>query len=364
MVLTLLELGSRALWLRVRTTLGRPRTAALPDWTARPYRVLFLRDDRVGDMVASLKVMRAIAESSPTITLDVLASPANAELAYGKPWIAEVLVHDRHSPRRTAALYRELGRRRYDAVIDARVFVGGVSSRTMLTMLASRAPWRIGLAGRRGGGVYTVPVETGDLPHWIDYLAALTSPFGVTPASRDWRPELTIPPDARTAAERRWSAIAGKKPRVLVNISAGNEDRRWPDASWNALLLRLRQRLPASSIAVLAMAPDRPSADALSAAHGATALTLSLADTIAIVASADLVITPDTAISHIASAFTRPTLTLLRQGFQKLVPYRTPGRNVFGDDPKRLDSLPASRVLSALDDVLAGLPVGANATPA
>lgn len=364
MVLTLLELASRALWLRVRGTLGTTPTPSLPDWTARPYRVLFLRDDRVGDMVASLKVMRAIAESSPTITLDVLASPANADLAYGKPWIAEVLVHDRQSPLRTALLYRELGRRRYDAVIDARVFVGGVSLRTTLTMLASRARWRIGLAGRRDGEVYTVPVESGDLPHWIDYLAALASPFGVVPSSRDWRPELEVPPDALAAAERRWGAIKGERPRVLVNISAGNEDRRWPDESWNALLERLRQRMPTASIAVLAMQPDRGSAEVLATAHGATALTLSLSDTIATVATADFVVTPDTAISHIASAFNRPTLTLLRHGFQKLVPYRTPGRNVFGDDPRRLDALPAARVLSALDAVLAELPIGTDVTSA
>jgi ADP-heptose:LPS heptosyltransferase len=363
MVLTLLDLASRALWLRVRATLGAAPTAPLPDWTDRPYRVLFLRDDRVGDMVASLKVMQAIAESSQTIMLDVLASPGNADLARGKPWIAELLIHDRQSLRRTALLYRELGRRRYDAVIDARVFVGGVSLRTTLTMLASRARWRIGLAGRRGGAIYTVPVNAGDLPHWIDYLVALASPFGVAPSSRDWRPELEIQPDSRAAAEPRWNAIRGERPRVLVNISAGNEDRRWPDESWRALLERLRERAPNARIAVLAMPADRASAQALAAAPDAAALTLSLPDTIATVATADLVVTPDTAISHIASAFNRPTLTLLRRGFDKLVPYRTPGRNVFGDDPRRLDSLPATRVLAALEDVLADLPIGRDVTP-
>ena len=82
------------------------------------------------------------------------------------------------------------------------------------------------------------------------------------------------------------------------------------------------------------------------------ALTLSLEDTIATVATSTLVITPDTAISHIASAFERTTLTLLRKGYERLVPYRTPGRNVFGDDARTLASLPAARVLASLDDLL------------
>lgn len=352
MFLTLLELAFRVLWLRASSLVRDGGWPTLPDWSARPFRVLFLRDDRVGDMVASLPIMRAIAESSPTITLDVLASPGNADLAHGRPWIGEVLIHDRASAIGTIRLYRALRRRGYDVVVDARAFVGSVSLRTTLTMLATRARWRIGLAGRRGGSAYNVPVVVGDLPHWIDYLAALARPFGLSAAARDWRPQLEIDPDTRQTAERRWRGIAGEGPRVLVNISAGNADRRWPDDSWGALVGRLRERIPTAAIAILAMPADRSSAESLAAAHGATALTLSLPDTIATVATADLVVTPDTAISHIAAAFTRPTLTLLRRGFQKLVPYRTPGRNVFGDDPRRLDSLPADRVLAALDEVL------------
>jgi ADP-heptose:LPS heptosyltransferase len=70
------------------------------------------------------------------------------------------------------------------------------------------------------------------------------------------------------------------------------------------------------------------------------------------VATADLVITPDTAISHVASAFSRPTLTLLRKDFERLVPYRTPGRNVFSDDADGLVGLPATRAIRALDEML------------
>jgi ADP-heptose:LPS heptosyltransferase len=74
----------------------------------------------------------------------------------------------------------------------------------------------------------------------------------------------------------------------------------------------------------------------------------------ALVASADLVITPDTAVSHIAAAFGRPTLTLLRRRaeYHIWIPYRTPGRNVFGDAEETIDALPAERAIAALDDLL------------
>ena len=49
----------------------------------RPHRVLFLRPDRVGDMILTTGLLRGIAESAPTITLDVLASALNAPVLGG-----------------------------------------------------------------------------------------------------------------------------------------------------------------------------------------------------------------------------------------------------------------------------------------
>jgi ADP-heptose:LPS heptosyltransferase len=322
----------------------------LPDWRARPYRVLFLRDDRVGDMIVSLAIIEAIAESSPTITLDVLASPTNAHLARGRPGVAEVLVRERGFWR-SRRLRRELATRGYDAVIDARAFVG-VNTSTTRILQATGARWRIGLAGRAHGEIFNVPIETGDLPHWIDYIVALARPFGVASDGRDWRPRLTVSPSAREKAEQLWTQCQGSGPRVLVNISAGHGSRRWPDDRWLALLQRLRERWPDARVAVLAMPSEADSANRLSTAASGIAPDLNLTDAIAMVATADLVLTPDTAISHISSAFRRPTLTLLRKDFERLVPYRTPGRNVFSDDTDGLIGLPASRAIRALDELL------------
>jgi len=306
-------------------------------------------------MVASLEVMRAIAESSPSITLDVLASPSNARLALGLPWFGEVLVHERGSMLRSLQLRRQLAQRGYDAVIDGRVFVNSVSIQRTLLMRSTRALWRIGIAGRQHGEIYNVPIYPPDLPHWIDYLVALAAPFGIAPDSRDWRPRLRLSEPARADAERRWKECGAGRPRVVVNISAGHHDRCWLDDRWHAVLQRLRARMPQACLEVLAMPPDHSSAQRLAESVQGTAPMLGLDDAIASVAAADLVITPDTAVSHIASAFERPTLALMRKDADRLVPYRTPGRNVFGDDPRSLRGLATSPVLAALDDLLAQL---------
>lgn len=329
----------------------------LRGWHDHPRRVLFLRDDRIGDMIASLGVIEAIGRS-PNVTVDVLASPSNARLARGRSGIRDVLVKPHRSVIRSLPLYRELRRRRYDVVIDGRVFVGAVSFRRRVLMRATGAHWRIGVAGRKGGEVYNVPLPVPDLDHWIDYIVALARPVGVTRDARDWRPRVILADEARAAADERWRQCAGDRPRVLVNLSAGSTDRRWPDDRWAVLLQHARKRFPAARIAIIGMPHDQASGEALAAMEDGVFQMIGLDDAMAMVATADLLISPDTAITHVASSFQTPTLTLLRRGFEKLVPYRTPGRNVFSDHDLHLRALPTDRVIRAFDEIAAELSPG------
>ena len=118
------------------------------------------------------------------------------------------------------------------------------------------------------------------------------------------------------------------------------------------MLRRLRERLPAANVEVLGMPADLAVAQRLAVSVGGSAPLLGLEDAIASVATSDLVLTPDTAVSHIASAFQRPTLALMRKDQERLVPYRTPGRNVFGTDANKLSALESRPVLAALDDLI------------
>jgi len=205
--------------------------------------------------------------------------------------------------------------------------------------------------------VYNVPVApptTRWAEHHVEHLARLAIPFGVDADAGDWRPEIALTSAECVAAEWRWDAVSGTGPRVLVNLSAGHPERRWSDDKFCALVAHLRRRVPNASIVIIALPEERSSAERLATlVHGAATMP-TVRELFALVASADLVITPDTAVSHIASAFGRPTLTLLRRRaeYHIWVPYRTPGRNVFGDAEETIDALPAERAISALDDLL------------
>jgi ADP-heptose:LPS heptosyltransferase len=200
--------------------------------------------------------------------------------------------------------------------------------------------------------VYSVPIHPGQVVHWVDNIVALAGPFGIAPGSRDWRARMPLGDTERAAAERAWSDVAPSRPRVLVNLYSASTDRQWPMERFAPVLARLRARLPRAAIAIPTMPAGDPAAESLAEPVGARAVPLNLGQVTAFTAAADLVVSPDTAITVIASAFQVPVLALMRRDTHQWVPYKTPGLVAWSDDPRSLLGLPAERVVAAVDQVI------------
>jgi ADP-heptose:LPS heptosyltransferase len=72
-----------------------------------------------------------------------------------------------------------------------------------------------------------------------------------------------------------------------------------------------------------------------------------LRDAFALVGTADMVFTPDTSISHAASAFRRPSLVLLKREHKPYAPWNTPGEIIAWNEDE-IRQLPHERVKDAL----------------
>ena len=246
-----LELWWRSLWIKSLVRLMR-RAPSSPKWDDRPYRVLFLRHDRAGDMVLSTGVLRAIANSHPTITLDVLASPLNAPILKGADYVGSVITFDKRSLASYPRAALRLRRAHYDAVVDCMVTAPSVT--TLLLVLASGAPHRIGIAGRGNDAAFTLTVPPDPRPdgHMVDRLSALARGFGVDPETMDRRPSLELSEQERERANLMWGQPAdGRGRRVLVNISAGSAERNWPDDRYAAVMRHIREQHSDSVLRVI-----------------------------------------------------------------------------------------------------------------
>lgn len=348
-----LERRWKKLWVRLLTGLMRSPKAR-PDWGARPHKLLFLRHDRLGDMIVSTAVMRVIAESHPGLTLDVLASPANAAGIAGAPYVRKVMMFDKRDVRNYVRAAAGLRAEQYDAVIDCMVTAPSVT--TLLLMLASNAPYRVGIGGRGNDDAINVSVPpAGGTQYMPIELGALSAAFGVDPKSVDWRPELYVTPAQLETASERWRAADDKAGRrILVNVSAGTAIRQWQVDKYAAVIAHLRKRWPDAIVLVTGAPNDQQRVEEVARLSGATpAPTPKLVDVFALVATADFVFTPDTSIAHAASAFGPLTVVMHR----KHEPARWGLYPGVGEDLEHEDAtlltLEVPPVLAAIDRVLA-----------
>ena len=341
-----------------------PRDAVLPSPTSSDYRVLVIRYERIGDMIMATSLIRNIAKAIPGGKVDVLATPATAPVLEGNPYVGEVLTLDRRSLSSYRKILKQLRRERHTVMVDGRINNPPLFTSTPLLMYAGRARFRVGARGERKPRIYNVSVpEWNRVDHYIDGSKQLAVPFGVDPAKVDWQPEIFLSSEERARAEDLWaeagSLISSGKAeiqtdgkRLLVNLSASEPKRRWPDGKFIVTLEGARARAPNMPMIIMGLPSEWASVQRVAnAVRALPAETPMLRDAFALVGTADLVFTPDTSISHAASAFRKPSLVLLKREHRPYAPYNTPGE-VLAWNEDEIQQLPHERVARALDKLL------------
>jgi ADP-heptose:LPS heptosyltransferase len=324
-----------------------------------------MRYERIGDMIMATSLIRVIASALKSGKVDVLATPTTAPVLEGNPHVGKVLTLERNSWGSYTRLMRLLRKSHYTVMVDGRINNPPVFTSTPLLMFAGGARFRVGAGGEREPRIYNVSLPEWDrVSHYIDGSKRLAIPFGIDPETVDWQPELFLSREEKSRADERWKeaairvarsdssgTAAGK--RLLVNLSASEPKRRWPDGKFIAALQTARLRALNMPIVVMGLPSEWKSVqDVASAVKGVAAQTPQLRDAFALVGTADMVFTPDTSISHAASAFRKPSLVLLKREHKPYAPYNTPGELVLWGE-NDIQKLPHERVSAALERLIA-----------
>jgi ADP-heptose:LPS heptosyltransferase len=141
-------------------------------------RVLFLRPDRLGDMVISLPVFYNLKRRYPHIEIYVLCSPRNRVLIENDLNISGHFLYTKNIFRDIMTM-REIRRLRVDAVVDM-VLRDSVTSLILSQMVSPRAI-RIGLNKFDHGQYYDYNYKLwgANQPHMLDYTLGLLGFFGM-----------------------------------------------------------------------------------------------------------------------------------------------------------------------------------------
>jgi heptosyltransferase I len=356
-------IGRRVLWTTASLATNRLRRRQ-PALAAGPHRILIIAEDAIGDTILTMPAIRAMHDAHPGNVVDVLTWPTAAQLFENVDYVRKTITSPRYDRSRldAARIVREHGP--YDVIVDAMVLVRHVRSRTFAMLLASGARYWIGEDSRGNDYLFNVAVPRPvDFTPYRERMLNLATPFGCV--EPDQRPKLVVSLQEQLAAAQIWGDAS---PRVLVNVSTNGAERRWDPDRYAAVVRHIARRLPTARIVIVSLEHNRAIAENAVKSHVSSSrhkphdrearvrsMVPTMRELISLVESSDMIFSPDTAVSHLASAFRRPLVSMHTAGTAHWQPYDTPGRRVVSVSREGLELITARRVMGAIDEVLVEL---------
>ncbi len=282
-------------------------------------RILIIRPSALGDIVMASPLLRALRNAWPEAYIAWLVEPPAAELLRHHPDLDEIILwrksewrklsRNRQYPallREVRSLATELRTRRFDLALDA---VGLLKSRFLARLSGARR--RIGFASREPGAFLMTDIisrgpEKRTMSSEYRYMAQA---LGVDPG--DFHPCLTLAAEDETAARQIRQARKLERYAVFAPFTT-RAQKHWFEERWAELTSRVQSRFGLTPV-LLGGPGDKDAALRITEAGGGSENLVgvtSIGETAALIRSCSLLVGVDTGLTHMGTAFSRPTLAL------------------------------------------------------
>ena len=220
--------------------LSNGNAGVLPVSGEWPGKILFVRLDRVGDVVLSTPAIEALKRRFPRAELTVLLRPQTAALLENNPHVDRRVVFDPGaSPSERARVLKGLRRSRFDLAVDPCI---DWKLAPALFAWASGARARVGYpCGGREAFFTAIAELPGGKAHMTDVILGTLKPLGIDAPGP--QPRVYLSPEEREMAAG-WLAgqrLSGK-PLLGIHPGAYYETQRWPAEHYAALAGGLQTR--------------------------------------------------------------------------------------------------------------------------
>ncbi len=293
-------------------------------------RVLIIRLSAIGDVVFASPLIEALRRTHPEAHIAWLAEPAVAELLRHHPMLDEVIVWPRGEwerlrrarawgqlARQVRTFVHELRQRRFDTALDLQGLLKGA-----VWAWLSGAPRRVGLGPREGSRwlmTETLP-RGGDPARMSSEYRFLAEYLGLD--AGDFRPAIHIDEASRAAVDALLAREGLQAPYAVIAPFTTRPQKHWFEDAWRELIPRINREL-GLAVVMLGGPADREAGGRI--AQGLELLDLTgrttLLEAAEIIRRANLLIGVDTGLTHMGTAFARPTVAL----FGSTCPYLVTG---------------------------------------
>ncbi|TAN76357.1 MAG: lipopolysaccharide heptosyltransferase II [Gallionella sp.] len=286
-------------------------------------KILIIGPSWVGDTMLVQPMLVRLKQRHPDCRIDVLAPPWTAALLRAMPEVHETIINPfPHGALQLAARYRlgkQLRAEQYDQAI-----VLPNSLKSALVPFFARIPLRTGFVGELRYGLLNDArkLDKSALPLMVERFAQLAEqPRGNIPHPLP-NPKLEIPQTRRDATLGKFGLTLDKPVAVFCPGAEYGPAKRWPAPYFAEIAQRLQQR--GYAVWLIGSGKDKEVADKIVALGNASCRNLcgstDLADAIALLSCAQLVISNDSGLMHLAAALDKPMLALFGSSSPQFTP--------------------------------------------
>jgi heptosyltransferase-2 len=273
--------------------------------TEKSERVLVVAPNWIGDALMAQPLFMRLREKRPGQRIDALAPPWVAPVLRRMPQIDEVIVasleHGALDLRERWRLGRMLRARGYEQAI-----VLPNTWKAALVPYLADVPLRSGYVGEsRYGLLNLLHHKAKDAPReaMTRHYARLAEPPGKAPAEPLPKPNLSVDPGAARATAERFGL--GGRYAVFCPGAEYGPAKRWPAERFGALARTLD--VP---VVLLGSAKDREACASVGGGARNLAGETTLDEAIELIAGAELMVSNDSGLMHVAAALDRPQVAL------------------------------------------------------
>lgn len=261
---------------------------------------------RIGDMILLTPSFNLIKEKYPDSRIDVIASRHNYIIPKLNPNVNVVYVYDKKFLN-VIKLVIKLKLEYYDYYIDPK---DHFSRESYLFSRIVKAKTKIGF-NREGYSNFDFQIDNSEANRNIFHSARIMKafkPLGIHIPEVLPKPILFEDPNSIRYVENHFPKFS-EHPRIaLLNISASKDYRMWGVENWKRFIDEFSRR---NIYFIVSSEPRHKNlANELVGNHSMVFPSRNINDIISLVRNVDIVITPDTSIVHIASAWDKPTFAL------------------------------------------------------
>ncbi len=364
-IIRAIEQVNKALWTGLLGKLLGVRHVQAPLDPNSIKSILFIRNDAIGDMILTTPLWHAVRQQFPHIRIGVAASFRNRALLDHDPNVDRIFDATEGDLKAMWNAKRVIAKEKWDVVMPMMYYRKtkmAVVSRFLAPGSISSTLVKPGESVEKRSKLFSIvvqsPYRTEDIEMIEQMRIHLMGVLDMKIDPNDWKPILYPDPEPAHHVEERTKLLLqtdGATRYIHINLEAKTAFKEYGTNASLELSRKLIEVYPGTSILWTSSPQAAPVIEAFLKEHNLPRIhyfrTSNIHELLALVKGATLVVTPDTSVVHIASAFERPVVALYPVRHE-WPPYKTPYRLLLAEREQPVSSIPVEAVLEACRELL------------